>query len=130
MPKLGTINSASGDVLTLFERNIYIESPSNAEDITWFRTTNAITVSGVTSVITGSTSVDFQIRHATDRSAGGNEAFSDFTVADSVAGESQPTSPVTNNDLTIPAGSYVWIETDALSGNPTSLFISLTYRED
>ena len=130
MPKVGTLNSGSKNAVTFFEKNIYIELPSNTEDITWFFTTTAITITGVHSVLTGSTSVDFQIMHKTDRSAGGNGVFSDFTVADSVAGEVQPTSPVTTVDNTVPSGSYIWIETDALSGNPTSLFVTLTYTED
>ncbi len=129
MPKFGTINSSSGDIQTVFEKNIYIEVPSGAEDITWFYTTNAITVTSVHDAIKGTTLVGFGIYHGTTANASGGSLHNVFAAdrtADDVTGEVQ----TLGGDITIPAVSYVRLITSSITGNPTSLFVTMAYTED
>ena len=112
----------------LQSKSINVESPTSAEDIAWFFTEAAVTVSKVRSVLRGTTpSVTFGIYHNTDRSAAGNNVFSTNQASTSTTvGD----SPVPSGDPTIPANSHVWIETSAASGTIAEWCVTAFFTED
>jgi hypothetical protein len=107
---------------------ITVEGPTNTEDISWFFTDKAITITAVESVLRGSTpSVTFNITHDPDRSAAGNDVFTtDQATTSTTTGDS--IDP--NGDPTIPANSFVWIETSAASGTITEWNVTAFFTED
>ena len=107
-------------------KDITIESPTAAEDITFFYTPIAITVTEVRIVQVGTTpSVTLILKHATDRSAAGTAVTTGAAFTNTTTG-----ATATLSDATIPAASYVWIETTAQSGTVTSMAIHLKYTVD
>lgn len=120
----GTTEAVVNPVMS---KSITIENPTATEDLTMFYTDDAITVTKLVFVITGSTSVTTTIRHSTDRNATGNEVVTGGTTANSTTTGNVVTS---FNDATIPADSFVWLETTALSGTPTTLSVTVFYRQD
>jgi hypothetical protein len=113
----------------ILTKSIAVELPTNAEDIGWFYTDIAITVTKLAAVLVGSStpSVTWTVRHSTDRSATGNEVVTSGTTTTSVTTGSVVTS---FNDATIPADSWVWLETTAKSGTVNQIIVSLEYTED
>lgn len=108
--------------------NKTLENPSSAEDSSIGFTPVAITITDIRAVLVGSStpSVTWTIRHSTDRSAAGNEVVTGGTTTTAITGSS-----ITSfNDATIPANSYIWLETTAQSGTVNELFISAIYTED
>lgn len=126
-----TLNFYDGSnevVLTpIMSKSVTVESPTAAEDISLFYTDDAITITKIVFVIVWSTSVTTTIRHHTDRSNTGNEVVTGWTTANSTTTGNVVTS---FNDPTVPADSFVWLETTALSGTPTSLNVTIFYRQD
>lgn len=121
----GTSEVALNPVLT---KGIVVESPVSTEDITIFHTEPAITVQIMRCVMVGtSPSVTWTIRHSTDRSAAGNEVVTGGTTTTSITTGSDI---ITFNDATIPADSWVWLETTAKSGTVTNMGITLHYTMD
>jgi hypothetical protein len=108
-------------------KTISIESPTNIEDISYFFTNKAITISELRAVLTGSGSVTWTVRHGTDRSGAGLEVVTGGTVTTDTTVGSDVT---TFDDATIVADSHVWIETTAKSGTVDSIIITLFYDED
>lgn len=107
-----------------FSCSITVEDPGAAEDITIAFTNKAITITEIRAVLIGSStpSVTWTIRHnATDRSAAGNEVVTGGTTTTSTTSGSDVTS---FNDATIPADSFIWLETTAQSGTVTELHIT------
>jgi hypothetical protein len=110
----------------LLSKDITIESPTATEDITFFYTNVAITVAEVRVVQVGTTpSVTLVVRHATDRSAVGTLVTTSAAFTNTTTGATAALS-----DATIPAASYVWIETTATSGTVISTAIHLRYTVD
>ena len=73
-------------------------------------------------------SVTWTIRHhATDRSNAGNEVVTGGTTTTSTTSGDDVTS---FNDATIPADSFVWLETTAQSGTVDELSVSMIYTID
>jgi hypothetical protein len=108
-------------------KSITIETPTASEDISFFYAPVAITISEMVGVITGSTSVTWTLRHSTDRSAAGNEVVtSGSTTSSTTTGD----IVTVFNDATIPANSFIWLETTALSGTPTSFHLSVEFTDD
>jgi hypothetical protein len=110
-------------------KSIIIENPNSTENLSFFFTDVAITVSKLRPILVGSAtpSVTWTIRHDVDRSAVGNEVVTGGTVTtDTTTGS----DVITFNDETIPANSHVWIETTAQSGTVGSIIITLFYDED
>ena len=105
------------------------ESPNDAEDITIWYTPVPITITEIDAVLTGSStpSVTWTIRHNSDRSATGNEVVTSGTTTTTTT-TAQATTVF--NDETVPAGSWIWLETTALSGTVDSLGITIQYTED
>lgn len=109
-------------------KTITIESPTASEDITLFFTDDAITITQLNAVSVGTTpSVTYTIRHGSDRSATGNEVVTGGSTTTSTTTGDEVTS---FNDATIPAGSWVWLETTAQSGTVTNTNITIEYTVD
>jgi hypothetical protein len=110
-------------------KGVTIESPTGTEDVSLFFTDAAITVTQLNAVLVGSStpSVTWTVRHGTDRSATGNEVVTSGTTTTSTTTGSEVTS---FNDATIPAGSFVWLETTAQSGTVDSISVTITYSVD
>lgn len=109
---------------------ITVESPTSSEDLTMFFTDDAITVTQMNAVLANGSatpSVTWTIRHSTDRSLTGNEVVTSGTTTTSVSTGSEVTA---FNDATIPAGSWVWLETTAKSGTVPELSITVEYTVD
>jgi len=124
------ITNGSGTLSFAFpveSKSITIETPTASEDLSLFYVDDATTITKIVFVITGSTSVTTTIRHHTDRSNAGNEVVTGGTVANSTTTGNVVTS---FNDATIPLDSFVWLETTALSGTPTSLNVTIFYQKD
>lgn len=114
------------------EKSLTIEMPGSGEDITWFHTAVPITVQEVTAVLDGDYDayITTQLRHDTDRDAVGNAIFaSDRLINSSGSGE----IVALGGDTTIPASSYVWLETPnnfLLTSGVDQLHMGLRYTED
>ena len=115
-------------VLTpIMSKTVTIESPTDAEDISMWYADDAITIVKIVFSIVGATSVTVTLRHHTDRSNAGNEVVTGGTVANSTTTGNVVTS---FNDATVPADSFIWLETTALSGTPDSVQVTIFYRQD
>lgn len=109
-------------------KGVTIPEPTATEDITLFFTDDAITITQLNAVVRGtSPSVTWTIRHGTDRSATGAEVVTSGTTTTSVSSGSEVTS---FNDSTVPAGSWIWLETTGASGTNDELSVSIEYVID
>lgn len=109
-------------------KKIVIASPGSSEDRTLFFTNKALTITNMRAVVRGSTpSVTWTIRHNSDRSAAGNEVVTGGTTTTSQSTGSNVTA---FNDETIPANSWVWLETTAASGTNNELAVILIFVFD
>jgi len=106
-----------------------IPSPTSSEDRTIFFTTVAITISKINAGLVGSggTSVSWTIRHDTRRNDPGTEVVTGGTTTTSGSVGSTVTS---FNDATIPANSWIWIETSATGGTLTEFMGTIKYTID
>jgi hypothetical protein len=110
------------------QQEITLNSPTSSEDRTFFFTKEAITIERMNSVVMGSSpSLTWTVRHSTDRSAAGNEV---VTGGSTTTSTTTATEVTTFDDATIPAGSWVWIETTATSGTVDAFSLSIEYRKD
>ncbi len=109
-------------------KSITIESPDNAEDITFFFTNKAITITEIRAVRVGGTTATWTVRHEStpDRTQTGIEVVTGGTTTTSATAGSDVT---TFNDATIPADSFVWIETSG-TVDVDELHITIFYTED
>lgn len=114
---------------TPFVKGISIEDPTATEDITLFFTDDAITITQMNAVLLGSAtpSVTWTVRHNSDRSAAGAEVVTSGTTTTSTTTGSEVTS---FNDATIPAGSWVWLETSSASGTVDEINVTIEYTRD
>ncbi len=107
-------------------RTLTLQAPTSADNITIFRTDVAITAQEVIAVSTGtSPSTTYILRHSTDRSAVGNLLTTSGTTTSTTSGDI-----ATLSDSTIPADSWIWLETSAVSGSNVYLTIDIKYTED
>ncbi len=120
------------DVGTDFQKSLSktfnLENPTASEDKDFFRTDIAITITEVRGVLnegTGGPSVTCTIRHATARNGAGNTAVNAQAVTSITSG-----SVLTLDDATVPAGSFIWVETTAKNGTVPDLSLTLIYTED
>lgn len=104
-------------------KSVSLLAPTNAENITLFYTSSALTVSKISSAIRGGTSVTFTIRYGTNRSDTGTEVVTGGTVANSTAG----LYTTSFNNASIPASRWVWLVTTAVSGVVNELAVSLEF---
>jgi hypothetical protein len=107
-------------------KTLTYESPTSSDDITIFRTDVNITVQEVIAVSTGSSaSTTYQLKHSTDRSAAGNALTTSAVTTSITTGDT-----ATLSDATIPANSWVWLETTGATGTNVTLAIDIRYTED
>jgi hypothetical protein len=107
-------------------KTITVEAPTATEDITVFRTDVAITVQEVIAVSVGtSPSTTYQLKHSTDRNASGNNLTNSGTTTSTTTGNT-----ATLSDATVPANSWIWLETTAATGTNVKLTIDIRYTED
>ena len=117
-----------GHVNTL-TKSLTIEDPTDAEDFSWVHFPAAVTITEVVAVVVGSDtpSVTIEPQHNTDRSAAGNNVLSAATaITNTTTGQTLTSF----DDATLPANSYLWLETTAQSGTVDELHITITYTED
>ncbi len=109
--------------------SITIEDPTSSEDITICRFNEAVTITKVVGVVVGSStpSVTINPKHHTDRSNAGNALFSSAQAVTSTTTGDVDTS---FSDATIPADSFLWLETTAKSGTVDELNITFFYTTD
>jgi hypothetical protein len=110
-------------------KSITIENPSSAEDISFFFTNAALTITEIRAVIVGSStpSITWTLRHGIDRSAAGSEVITGGTATTS---DSSGNDITTFDDPTVVADSFIWVETTAKSGIVESLMLTVFYTED
>ena len=112
---------------TFISKSVTIQEPTSSEDFTLFFTEPAITINGIKAVIRGSSpSLTINPKHSTDRSAAGNTILNSATAVTSTVGVS--ISP--DNDNTVPANSWVWLETTALGGSVAEIAITFSMKLD
>lgn len=115
-----------GDTGPFGPKGCSITSPTSSEKVSLFFTTTALTVSRINSVLTGSStpSATFSIRFGTDLSQAGTEVVTGgITTTNTTTG----TATTTFNTASIPANSWVWLTTSAISGSVSSLNVSVTF---
>ncbi len=109
-------------------KSITVEDPTASEDIMFFYTEDAITISLMTAVMLGSTpSSTWTIRHGTDRNGTGAEVVTGGTTTTNTTTGEDVTS---FNDATVVADSFLWLVTTAESGTTDELHITVYYRQD
>jgi hypothetical protein len=100
-------------------KSITIERPAVNNDLTWFYTNQAITISEVESVLRGSFDASglFAIRYSSNRSLAGTEL---TTIA--ITCTNRTTGQITSSFAApnIPADNWVWIAVSGVSGVATS----------
>jgi hypothetical protein len=111
-------------------KSITVPDITGSEDIPMFETDDDITITKIRAVHKGTTStpsVTWTIKHSTDASAVGNEVVtSGTTTTSTTTGD----SVTVFNDATIPAGSFVWLETTNQSGTVDKFHITIHYTFD
>lgn len=129
-----TIASTGGGGAASFYKtvSITVEDPCKDEDITIFRTPVAITIQSITGVIRGSAnptvgpSVTVNPRHDLDRSAEGATVLALPFYLTSQSGEDL----FYFHDRTIPAESWLWLETPGKTGTVKEVNLTFDYTED
>ena len=104
-----------------------IYSPSNSENVTFFYTTSAITISSVRGVVTGTAgatgpTVTFSMISGADRSTTTTTNVNGQVVSSTTTGNS-----VTVANSSISANTYVWIITSATTGTVNSINWTLSF---
>lgn len=110
-----------------FTETSVIPNPTATTDTTMFFTDVAITIVQINHVLQGSTSIDWNLKHATTRD---NGTPNDVLLADVTTSSTSGSEITAFNDETIPAGSWVWVGASAASGTPKELAITILYTID
>ena len=104
-----------------------VELPRASENIAVWYVTTAIIISEIRAVLvgSGSPSVTWRLRHDTDRSDTGTLIKSKVTTNTTTGDE------ITSfDDDTVPAGSFIFFKTTAMSGNVEEISLTIDYSED
>jgi hypothetical protein len=129
---LKTVTAESISVLMnpILTKSLTVERPSASEDISMFYTPVAITVTEMVGSIGAATSVAWTLKHHTDRSNAGNAVVTAGSTTSSATNGLTTGDLVTVfNDATIPATSFVWLETTAIVGSPSYFSLSVEFTE-
>lgn len=111
-------------------KHITIENPTNSEDITLFYTDEALTITKIVAVLTGSSSpsLTWSIHFNADRSNIGTEIITGGTVIDENNGGASTGQITTSfNSASISANSWVWFKTTAQSGTVNKIHLTIYY---
>ncbi len=116
---------APAAVTPVLAKTLHVEFPNDSEDATFFFTNTAIALSELRIVLVGDTSpsVTWEFFHATTRSAAGTSIKSGTTTS-TTSGDDLTTF----TDGTIPADSFVWLETSAQAGNVYEMTATAVYN--
>lgn len=110
-------------------KTLTVENPSASEDIIAFYTASDITCTSISCVVRGSSGPSCTIRpvYGLDRSSATTEILTaPTTITNTTTGQ-----VLTNfNDNTIPAGSWVIVETTATTGTVDELSVTFNYTFD
>ena len=124
--KIGNNLTVNNVVLQTLNKTFTLQEPTATDDITVFRTDEAITIQEVIAVSTGgSPSTEYALKYSTDRSAAGTTLVSATTTTSTSTGD---VASLTNAN--IPADSFIWIETGTVSGTAVYLSLDIRYTED
>ena len=106
-------------------KTVPIETPALGENVSFFFTDQALTIREMRSIVRGSSpSVSWTLRHDTDRTKTGSGL-------EVVTGGTTTTSQTSGDNITsfnnedIPANSYLWFETSAVSGTIDEISVTL-----
>jgi hypothetical protein len=111
-------------------KSVTIPDPVTAEDVTLFYTPVAITITQIAAVIRGTTpSVLWFIKHAT-MTTGRDSAGAAVITAGTTTTDEGGVSITSFDDATIPADSFLWVETTTVSGTNDELALTVVYTED
>jgi hypothetical protein len=109
---------------------ITIESPTASENISLFYTPVAITVTGVMGILLGSSpSVTFVINYGSTRASATGTIVASNTFDFNDTNYNTTGFAHTLNTTSIPAGSFIWITTSAVSGTIDNLALTIQYRQ-
>jgi hypothetical protein len=112
-----TINSGKPQT-----KNITIPSPTGADNFVMWFSKEAITINEADEAVQGSTpSCTYQIEYGSNRSAMAG------TIISSHAATTTAGTTATINTASIPANSWIWIKTTAISGTVSELAVTLNY---
>jgi len=111
-----------------YVKALVVEFPRLNENISIFFTDVAISINKLVAVIRGSSvpSLTWTIRHNPSRSAIGSEVITDGTTTTTSTGQ----VVTTFDDATIPANSFIWFETTAMSGTIDEFSVTIVYTKD
>jgi hypothetical protein len=105
-------------------RSITVESPTNAEKIPIFFTSQAMTITKIRAVVKGSSpSVTYNIAYGTDISASGTNV----TTSPSAVTNASTGVDATLNNTAVPADGWVWLITTAKSGTVDWITITIEF---
>jgi hypothetical protein len=104
-------------------KNITIPAPTGADNYAMFFTKDAITINEADEAVQGSStpSCTYQIEYGSNRSVMAGTIISSHAVT-TTAG-----TTATINTSSIPANSWIWIKTTAISGTISELAVTLNY---
>lgn len=123
--KLSNIESGATTDQTL-NKTFTLQEPTSSDNITIFKTYVDITVEEVIVVNTGTLpDTTYIIKHNVDRSAAGQNLVDSTSTTSTTTGDT-PQLNVTS----VPAGSWMWIETSAATGTNVYLSVDIRYTED
>jgi hypothetical protein len=133
MHKLQGLKGDKGDTGTGatadLNKALTLESPTASENITIWRTNVAITIEQIHAVSTGtSPNTTFKLWHAANRNEGSPSAIITFTGTTSETTGDVITPTGTNG--VIPAGDWIWFQTNAASGTDVILTVNIRYTEN
>ena len=108
--------------------SITLEYPTNAEDKTIFYTTVAITITEIQAVVKGSSpSVTIDPYHTLSRDTISNDI---LTTPTAITNTTDGQTLTSFSDATVPADSFIILETTAVSGTVEELSVTLKYTVD
>jgi len=109
-------------------KGAFIALPTSADTVDVWQTPVAITITSLKAVLRGTTpSVTYNIGFGTSIQSPTAVFTSDITCTSITTGCSNSSG---FNDATIPAGSFIWIYTNAASGTIRSIAFTINYTED
>jgi hypothetical protein len=106
-------------------KSLTLELPTGTELFPIFYTPVAITFTNFEHFIQGTTNVQWQIMWGDEPDAAGTATHGTITTSATTG-----TSTVPTTDPTIPADSYLWLDTSGISGTPDKFHVTITFTED
>lgn len=102
-------------------RTIVVAAPEAGDSFTLFRSGPQVTLAEVLGLVSGG-SVTYSLRYDADRSAAGTQAVASAVVTSTTTGDA---AAIINQP--IPADVWVWVELEAVTGQPFELVLSVAF---